>query len=172
MTKIYTIGHSTRSISEFMEILTKYKIRVLVDLRSLPGSRYNPQYNQAALKQSLKEAHIEYIYIDSLTGFRKQNHDSINLGWHNKSFRAFADWMQTSEYKEGVNELIHIAKNKTTVIMCSESVPWRCHRSLISDSLITNKITVIDIYNLNKIAKHKLTSFAKVVNNNNIYYPG
>lgn len=168
--KIYTIGHSTRLIDNFIDILKKYKIKVLVDVRSIPRSRYNPQYDQFELEKSLNNNNIEYIHMEGLGGFRVPVNNSINMGWRNKRFRGFADHMQSKEFKDALKKLINIAKNKNTVIMCSEALPWRCHRSLIADNLILYKFKVIDIFDKNKIQEHKLTSWAKI-HNHNIIYP-
>lgn len=168
--EIYTIGHSTKPIKEFIAILKKYKIELLVDVRSIPGSSYNPQYNMKSLEKSLLKKGINYVHMKSLGGFRKTEPDSINMAWRNKSFRGFADYMQTKEFRKGLLELIHLSKKYNTVIMCSEAVPWRCHRSLIADALIIRKIKVIDIYSMDVTKKHNLTSFAKV-NGTHIYYP-
>lgn len=167
---IYTIGHSTWSIDDFIDILQKYEIQLLVDVRSIPGSRYNPQFNMEELEQSLNENDIGYIHMASLGGFKNPVPGSVNIGWRNKRFQGYADYMQTPEFLKGLNSLIKLSKKERTVIMCSEALPWRCHRSLIADALIIRGILVYDIYNMDIIKKHKLTSFAKV-NGLKITYP-
>lgn len=169
-TIIYTIGHSTRTIEEFIKILTIYKVETVVDIRTIVGSRYNPQYNGEELKKSLNEKNIDYIHLKELGGLRHTTKESINKAWKNLSFRGYADYMQTPEFATGIEELIKIAQEKQTVIMCAEAVPWRCHRSLIGDSLVNRDIQVEDIMS-EKISKpHKLTPWAKV-NGHMITYP-
>lgn len=170
MNKIYTIGHSTRPISEFIELLDKSSISQLVDIRTIPKSRYNPQFGQDELKLSLENAGIEYTYLKSLGGLRPSTKSSLNDAWHNKSFRNYADYMQTDGYRNGTEELTKIANNKVTAIMCAEAVPWRCHRSLVSDTLLTKGFSVCEIIGANNIREHSMTNFA-VVSGNNITYP-
>lgn len=160
--KIYTIGHSTHPIDEFIDIINEYKIDVLVDVRSVPHSSYNPQYDQKNLKKSLEDDNIVYIHLESLGGFRNPVPNSINDGWHNKRFQGYADYMLTDDFLKGLNILIGLLKKYNLVIMCSEAVPWRCHRSLIADQLIIRKINVYDIYNVNTVKKHKLNKMAHV----------
>lgn len=170
MTTVYTIGHSTHPIEEFIQMLKANGIERLVDIRTIPGSRYNPQYGQKALRESLAKEGIEYLYQNNLGGLRPKIPSSINKGWRNASFRNYADYMQTKEFAEGVEELILKAEEKTTVIMCAEAVPWRCHRSLVGDALLVRDIEVLDIMSKTKITEHKLTSFA-VVDGLTITYP-
>lgn len=159
---IFTIGHSTRSIEEFVELLIIYGIEEVVDVRTIPMSRHNPQFNTDELTISLNDENIEYEHIKKLGGLRHSNKDSINLGWHNTSFRGFADYMASPEFSEGLDELIEIANAKVTAIMCAEAVPWRCHRSLIADALTKKGLSVSDIMSKTKVAKHRLTPFLKV----------
>ncbi len=161
MKEIFTIGHSTRPIEEFLELLKKHGVEQLVDIRSVPGSRRNPQYGQKALRESLLKHGIDYVYMKSLGGFRPEAENSINMGWRNESFRNYADYMQTEEFAEGIEELIHLAQ-KPTVIMCAEAVPWRCHRSLVADALIVRGIRVRDIIDSTHVSDHTMTKFAKV----------
>lgn len=167
---IYTIGHSTRSIDEFVELLNKYHVKQLVDIRTVPGSRHNPQYSQKALEKSMKSNGISYTYMKDLGGLRHSNKESINMGWRNKSFRSYADYMQTLEFSTAIDDLISISKELPTVIMCAEAVPWRCHRSLVGDALLVRGVTVRDIIGLTSNPEHKLTSFAKT-DGANITYP-
>jgi uncharacterized protein (DUF488 family) len=159
---VYTIGHSTRSLDEFIGLLKSFDITFLVDIRSVPRSRHNPQFNQEELPASLAQAGIGYNHLKSLGGFRPVKADSINTAWRNDSFRGFADYMQTEEFHEGLLELISLAKESTLTIMCAEAVPWRCHRSLIGDALLVRQFKVIDILALGKSSPHTLTSFARV----------
>lgn len=167
---IYTIGHSTRTIEEFIELLNLSDIKQLVDIRTIPKSRHNPQYGNENLEKSLSAAGIRYIYLKELGGLRPKIKNSENEGWRNLSFRNYADYMQTSEFNDGIEKLIQIAKNATTAILCAEAVPWRCHRSLVGDALLVRKVSVSDIISKTNIKEHTLTSFA-VVDGKKITYP-
>lgn len=171
MIAIFTIGHSTRSIEEFVELLGTYGIQQLVDIRSVPGSRHNPQYSQEALKESLASSGIRYIYMKRLGGWRRGPTDETNAAWRNRSFRSYADYMQTDDFAEGVEELIAAAKEASTAIMCAEAVPWRCHRSLVGDALVVRDVEVRDIISITSSSRHTLTSFANV-EGLRITYPG
>lgn len=170
MTTIYTIGHSTRSIDEFALLLKAYGVTQLVDIRSVPGSRHNPQYGQKALEESLKSRGFNYTYLKKLGGWRRGPSDEKNAGWRNQSFRSYADYMQTDDFKAGINQLINIAQKSSTAIMCAEAVPWRCHRSLVGDGLLVRDIEVRDIMSLTNSPNHTLTSFASV-QGSEITYP-
>lgn len=175
MSKLYTIGHSTHSMQEFIEILQAHKITHIVDIRTVPKSRYVPWFNENRLKTRLHKTNISYTHMVELGGLRKPEKDSINQGWHNASFRAFADYMQTYEFYEGLKKLNQLIKQKGKVaIMCAEAVPWRCHRSLIADAEVVRGIKVLDIMSHTSIHPHKLTSFAVVDRSKRpikIYYP-
>lgn len=162
MQTVYTIGHSTRPIAEFIELLQQHSITQLVDIRTIPKSRHNPQFNQSELKKSLKKAGITYRYLKELGGLRPASKDSSNDAWHNKSFRNYADYMQTDEFQRGLGVLMKLSEASTTAIMCAEAVPWRCHRSLVSDALVIRKVSVCEIIDTNNVRTHKLTQFAKV----------
>jgi uncharacterized protein (DUF488 family) len=168
--KIYAIGHSTHPISEFIDILKAHHIEQLVDVRTIAKSRHNPQFGEQSLAASLAEQQLKYLRLEKLGGLRPTTKDSINKAWRNKSFRGYADYMQTSEFTEGLRELIKLAKDSTTAIMCAEAVPWRCHRSLIGDALLLRDIEVIDIMNQKSTKAHALTSFA-VVDGLTLTYP-
>lgn len=159
---IFTIGHSTRTIDEFIELLKHYGINELIDIRTIPKSRHNPQFNEPDLAHALRNHHIGYRHQKNLGGLRHAKKDSVNLGWHNASFRGFADYMQTDDFTNGINTLIEIAHHKTVAIMCSEAVPWRCHRSLIGDALVVRGFEVQDIYSMTSTKPHSLTPWAKV----------
>lgn len=159
---IFTIGHSTRSIDEFIDLLTAHEIRQLVDIRTIPKSRHNPQYGQDSLPQSLEEASISYVYMKELGGLRSSTKDSINDAWRNKSFRNYADYMQTHDFAEGVERLIALAEEQVTAIMCAEAVPWRCHRSLVSDALLARGVESCEIISASSERPHKMTPFAAV----------
>jgi len=169
MLKIYTIGHSTHSIEDFIEMLKVNNIKQLVDIRTIPKSRYNPQFGEEELKKSLEKENIKYVYMKDLGGLRPKSKDSINLGWRNLSFRNYADYMQTDEFKKALEELITISKKEITAIMCAEAVPWRCHRSLVGDALTVKKVEVLDIFSKTSTKEHTLTSFAKVEGDNIVY---
>jgi len=159
---VYTIGHSTRELTDFIEILKAYKIELLADVRTVPRSRHTPQFNEDNLAKVLLENDIDYLHLEKLGGLRHTRKDSINLGWHNTSFRGYADYMQAEEFTAGIEELLKLAEAKTTAIMCAEAVPWRCHRSLIGDALLVRGHTVIDIFDEKKSQNEKLTDFAHV----------
>lgn len=175
MPKLYTIGHSTHTLQEFLDILHTHKIAHIVDVRTIPKSRYVPWFDENKLKTALNTVNISYTHISALGGLRKTHKDSINQGWHNASFRGFADYMQTPEFYAGFKELNQLIKQKGKVaIMCAEAVPWRCHRSLIADAEVVRGITVLDIMSKTSIHPHKLTSFAVVDRSKRpikIYYP-
>lgn len=161
-TSIFTVGHSTKQIDEFVALLQIYYIKEVVDVRTIPKSRHNPQFNEDALKQSLKQNHIRYKHLKKLGGLRHSKKDSVNLGWRNASFRGYADYMATSEFSEGLEALMKIARLRQTAIMCAEVVPWRCHRSLIADALTKKGWLVKDIMSRTSATKHRLTPFLKV----------
>ena len=167
---LYTIGHSTHPIGEFIKILQAYGIKEVVDIRTIPKSRHNPQFDEDALRTVLHNHHIGYRHMKGLGGLRHTTKESINTAWRNTSFRGFADYMQTEEFSESITKLLSIAAEKVTVIMCAEAVPWRCHRSLIGDALLVRHIKVIDIMSATSARPHTLTPWAKV-HGHNIIYP-
>lgn len=161
-TTVCTIGHSNRSIEEFMELLTSNHITQVIDVRTIPRSRHNPQFNLDLLPSSLATVEIDYVHLPSLGGLRHARADSPNTGWRNASFRGYADHMQSAEFVEGVNEVIALGDSKRCALMCAEVVPWRCHRSLIGDALLVRGVGVEDIIGSRERKPHKLTPFAKV----------
>ncbi len=172
MPTMFTIGHSTRSLEEFVELLKAHDIDLVVDVRTIPKSRFNPQYNSDTLEAGLKEQNIGYIHIPELGGLRHARKDSVNTAWANASFRGFADYMQTEEFERGLDGLIRNAAGRQVAIMCAESVPWRCHRSLIGDALLVRGITILDIMSRTSVKEHSLTPWAAVNDGNRITYPG
>jgi len=162
MDTIYTIGHSTRSIEQFLGLLQAHNIEELVDVRTVPQSRHNPQFGQEELAAALQQAGIGYMHLGKLGGLRHSSKDSINLGWRNSSFRGFADYMATPEFQQGLDELKAIAEKKRVAIMCAEAVPWRCHRSLIADALTTQGWQVLHIQSKKTASPHEPTPFLKV----------
>ena len=161
MHTIYTIGHSTRTIEHFLELLKAHGIAQIVDVRTVPKSRHNPQFGKEALAASLEQAGIAYTHLEKLGGLRHTSKDSVNLGWQNASFRGFADYMATPEFQAGLDELKALAEKKTVAIMCAEAVPWRCHRSLIADALTIQGWQVLHIQSRKTASPHELTSFLK-----------
>jgi uncharacterized protein (DUF488 family) len=170
MSTIHTIGHSTRPIDEFIEMLRAHGVEQLADIRTVPKSRHNPQFAQDALSVSLTEAGIAYVYLKDLGGLRPKQANSVNAGWRNQSFRNYADYMQTETFTNAVEGLIELAEQAPTAIMCAEAVPWRCHRSLVGDALLVRGLEVLDIMSLTSAKPHKLTPFA-VVDGLTITYP-
>ncbi len=169
-TRIYTIGHSTHEIAEFIEILQAHGIARLIDIRTIPKSRHNPQYNGEDLAASLDKVGITYHRSKDLGGLRPTHKDSINGAWRNDSFRGYADYMQSEEFAAAIEDLLGRAGEQDTAIMCAEAVPWRCHRSMVGDALVVRGVEVLDIFSATKATAHKLTSFA-VVSGTGITYP-
>jgi uncharacterized protein (DUF488 family) len=166
---IYTIGHSTRSFADFLALVERSRIERLVDVRAFPGSRRHPQFNRDALAQSLPEHGMEYLHRPALGGRRRPRPDAPPSAWRNEGFRGYADYMRTLEFHRALDELIKCAAERRTVIMCSEAVPWRCHRSLISDALYARGVTVEHILD-SGTSPHALTSFA-LVRDGEVSYP-
>ena len=166
---IFTVGHSTLPIERFVKLLKTYGIKQLVDIRTIPASRHNPQFGGDALARSLTMAHIKYAHMPALGGLRRARKDSINTGWRNSSFRGYADYMQTAEFTRAVEALILLGQKKRTAIMCAEAVPWRCHRSLVADALNVRGVPVIEILSDASYRPHKLTSFARVEGTSIVY---
>lgn len=162
MTTVFTIGHSTRPIEQFLEIVDGFKIQLIADVRTIPRSRYNPQFDSEALEGSLVSHGVRYLHFEGLGGLRHARKDSINTGWRNLSFRGYADYMQAPEFSDNLERLMAAARESTTCIMCAEAVPWRCHRSLIGDALLVRGWRVEDIMGNMVSRPHTLTSFAKV----------
>jgi Domain of unknown function DUF488 len=168
---VYTVGHSVHPIEEFIRILQAYGIRLLVDVRTIPKSRRNPQFSRENLPGSLQTAGIQYRHLPGLGGLRHPRKDSANTGWRNASFRGYADYMQTPAFGENLNQLTELAASAPTAIMCAEAVPWRCHRSLIADALVARGIAVTEIFSATKSQPHALTPFA-IVKGEQVTYPG
>ncbi|QDP86103.1 DUF488 domain-containing protein [Chryseobacterium sp. SNU WT5] len=166
---LYTIGHSTRTIEEFLELLKSFDIKILADIRRLPGSRKYAQFDQDALKKSLEENGIEYIYIADLGGRRPAKKDSKNTTWRNKSFQGYADYMETESFANGAAELAKYALKNPTAMMCSEAVWWRCHRSMVSDYFKAKGWEVLHIMALGKTTEHAYTAPARVVGKQVLY---
>jgi uncharacterized protein (DUF488 family) len=159
---ILTIGHSTRSLDAFIDLLRAHGVRRVIDVRTVPRSRHNPQFNRETLSGALHNRRIHYTHLAGLGGLRHARKDSQNTGWHNASFRGFADYMQTPEFEEGLEQLIALGRQEQAAVMCAEAVPWRCHRSLIADALTVRGIPVRHIMSRTRAEPHTLTSFAHV----------
>jgi uncharacterized protein (DUF488 family) len=167
---VLTIGHSNRSWKDFLDLLRTHCVKRVIDVRSIPRSRHNPQFNREILSKKLRAARIGYVHLRKLGGLRHAQHDSPNMGWRNRSFRGFADYMQTSEFEAGLHRLMKLAGQKRSAIMCAEAVPWRCHRSLIADALTVRGIQAEDIISVKRSQVHSLISFAHV-QGHRITYP-
>lgn len=167
---IFTIGHSTRPIAEFTELLRAHGIQQLIDIRTIPKSRHNPQFNSEALAAALRREGIRYFHLKELGGLRHARKDSVNLGWRNASFRGFADYMQTPEFAAALDNAIALAQEHPTALMCAEAVPWRCHRSLVADALLVRGLPVLHITSKAEPKPHALTPFARV-HETQITYP-
>jgi Protein of unknown function, DUF488 len=167
---VLTIGHSTRSLEEFIALLTTHRVTRVVDVRTVPRSRHNPQFNKTSLPKSLEKADIGYLHLPGLGGLRHASPDSINLGWRNASFRGYADYMQKQDFENNLQELIRLAELDRIALMCAEAVPWRCHRSLIADALFAHGIRTHHIISPTRLEMHILIPFARI-NGTKVSYP-
>ena len=170
--RVLTVGHSTRPIEAFLELLQSHRVTQLVDVRTVPRSRYNPQFNHEALQASLKGAGIGYAHAPGLGGFRRPAPDSPNAGWRNLSFRGYADYMQTPDFDAELRSLLELARTDRVALMCAEAVPWRCHRSLIADALTAHGVTTCEIAGPKRLQPHRLAPFACVHDETVTYPPG
>ena len=159
---LYTIGHSTRTTRELVDLLRAHGVEQVVDVRTIPKSRHNPQFNRVALTRSLPLAKIGYQHMKALGGLRHARPDSVNLGWRNASFRGYADYMQSEAFVARLARLEQLAARRPTAIMCAEAVPWRCHRSLIADALTVARWRVLHIQSRRTARLHKRTAFLRV----------
>lgn len=166
---MFTIGHSTRLAREFVDIILSHGVTCIVDVRTVPRSRHNPQFNRDILPLTLEASGIGYVWLQALGGLRRPHPDSLNTGWRNLSFRGYADYMQTSEFEAGLNELLALPQVDTAALMCAEAVPWRCHRSLIADALPVRGFQVEHIMGSGKRHAHKLTPWARLSGGKVIY---
>src|SRR3954447_12932318 len=167
---LFTVGHSNRAWDEFVTLVKSHEIAAIADVRRFPGSRRLPQFNDVNLAKTLPAQDITYLPFPGLGGRRKPSPDSINTGWRNDGFRAYADYMQTDEFLTALDDLIEAASRRATAIMCAEAVPWRCHRSLIADAMLVRGWRVLDVMSPTSAKPHKLTPFARV-NGTQITYP-
>lgn len=159
---VLTVGHSTRPIDAFVALLKAHGVQRVVDVRTVPRSRRNPQFGQDLLPGSLQDAGIGYTHLPGLGGLRRAHPDSPNAGWRNASFRGYADYMQTPQFATALEQAIGLAGKERIALMCAEAVPWRCHRSLIADALLVRGIAAEDIASPTRRTPHKLTPFAQV----------
>ncbi len=159
---VLTIGHSTRAIAEFVRLLSAHRVQSLIDVRTIPRSRHNPQFNRSQLSLALRRAGIHYRHMPGLGGLRHAKPDSRNTGWRNRSFRGYADYMQTAPFRKSLDRCIERARREQVVLMCAEAVPWRCHRSLIADALLARGIPASEITSGVRARPHILTPFAQV----------
>lgn len=162
MLLVMTIGHSTRPIKEFIALLKAHEVKRVVDVRTVPRSRHNPQFNRAELSRALHSARLHYRHMPGLGGLRHPQRDSINTAWRKAGFRGYADYMQTPEFQANLEKLIELAKQERAAVMCAEAVPWRCHRSLIADALLVRGIEVREIAGVHSEKLHTLTPWARV----------
>jgi hypothetical protein len=168
---VFTVGHSTLPIERFISLLKTYGVERLVDIRTVPRSRYNPQFNSDTLGEPLSAKNIDYALLPSLGGLRRARKESPNTGWRNKTFRGYADYMQTQEFQEGLQTLIRMSRLKRVAIMCAEAVPWRCHRSLVADALGVYGVPVVEILSETNYRMHTLTPFAHIEGTRITYPP-
>ena len=174
MPPVRTVEHSTRTLEELVALLREHGVTRLVDVRTVPRSRHNPQFNRDTLPDALQVAGISYLHLPGLGGLRHPRADSQNTAWRNDSFRGFADYMQTPQFSTSLEELIALARREPTVLMCAEAVPWRCHRSLIADALLARGIPVDHIMEPGgpgSARSHTLTAWARI-DGNRVSYPG
>ena len=169
---VFTIGHSTHPLDEFVAMLRANGVERLIDVRTVPGSRHNPQYGEHELEKSMPKAGIDYQRMAALGGLRhsKVSEPTINGAWRNRSFRNYADYMQTPEFAAGIDELIALSEKQTVAIMCAEAVPWRCHRSLVGDALLARGTPVFDIMSVTSTKPHVMRPFA-MVDGDRVWYP-
>jgi uncharacterized protein (DUF488 family) len=167
---ILTIGHSTRSIEDFIRLLTAHGVNRVIDIRTIPRSSHNPQFNRLVLSRALRGAGIRYTHLSGLGGLRHPRRNSANSGWRNAGFRGYADYMQTAAFRRSLERCIDLAKASQVVLMCAEAVPWRCHRSLVADALIVRGIAMSEITSGVRTRRHLLTPWAEV-NRLQITYP-
>ena len=159
---VFTIGHSTRTIAEFIRLLKAHAVQRVIDVRTIPRSRHNPQFNRDQLSPALHRARMHYTHMPGLGGLRRARRDSSNTAWRNASFRGYADYMQTVEFDDNLSRCIALARRERVVLMCAEAVPWRCHRSLIADALIVRGIEAMEITSGIRARPHALTQWARV----------
>ena len=167
--RIWTVGHSTRSLDELVELLAESRIELLADVRTVPGSRRLPHFGKASLENELLRRGVAYVHLPALGGLRKPQPGSTNTGWRNASFRGYADYMQSAEFEAALIELRKLAGERRLAVMCAEAVPWRCHRSLIADALTAGGVEVLHITGAGRLLAHAMTSFAQIEDGRVVY---
>jgi uncharacterized protein (DUF488 family) len=167
---IWTIGHSDRSLEIFLALLHHHGVSLVVDVRKMPRSRHNPQFNQDTFPGALADTGVGYVYMPGLGGMRRPQPDSPNMAWKNTSFRGYADYMLTPEFDQSIREMLEHARNQRAALTCAEAVPWRCHRSLIADALVARGISVVHILSAIQTQPHTLRPWAEV-RGNRVTYP-
>jgi uncharacterized protein (DUF488 family) len=167
---VFTVGHSTRAWDDFLNILRAHAVQQLADVRTIPRSKRNPQFNEDALTIALPAEGIEYFHLPDLGGLRRPRPDSTNTGWRNDTFRGYADYMETDQFRHALDLLINLVNDEETAVMCAEAVPWRCHRSLLADALLTRGVEVEHILSATSRKPHSLTPFLKVDTQGNLSY--
>ena len=167
---VFTIGHSTRTIEDFIRLLKAHRVQRVLDVRTIPRSRHNPQFDRGHLSPALHRARIHYRHMPGLGGLRRPRRDSTNMGWRNASFRGYADYMQTETFREHLDRCIELATHERVVLMCAEALPWRCHRSLIADALLVRGIAASEIVSGIRARPHFLTPWA-LVTGTRVTYP-
>ena len=170
-TKVYTVGHSTRTADELIDLLRAFDVTVLADIRTVPRSRHNPQFNEDALRRTLRSRRLRYAHLARLGGLRRPRKDSTNTGWRNASFRGFADHMLTEDFEAGLEALRALTIEGRVALLCAEAVPWRCHRSLVADALTARGAHVEHITTARRSTPHRMTPFARV-EGTRVTYPG
>jgi uncharacterized protein (DUF488 family) len=161
-TVVLTMGHSTRTLEEFVQLLEVYVVTLVVDVRTVPRSRHNPQFNKETLPTSLKHYGVLYIHMPEIGGLRHPKHESVNTAWQNSGFRGYADYMQTQEFTDSLLKLVALARENRLALMCAEALPWRCHRNLLSDALVVRHIKVEHIISKDSVINHTLNELAQV----------
>ena len=159
---IFTIGHSTRTIDEFIDLIKTFDVILIVDVRTVPRSRHNPQFNKETLPNTLKSYSIKYIHMPEIGGLRRPKHDSVNLAWRNSGFRGYADYMQTKEFIDNLLKIVALSRENCIALMCAEALPWRCHRSLISDALVVRHVKLQHIISAISLISLQLSEMAQV----------
>jgi len=161
-TVVLTIGHSTRTLEEFVQLIEVYGLTLVVDVRTVPRSRHNPHFNKETLPTSLKHYGVRYIHMPEIGGLRHPKHESVNTAWKNSGFRGYADYMQTQEFAVSLLKIVALARENRLALMCAEALPWRCHRNLISDALVVRNLKVEHIIGKDSVINHELNSLAQV----------
>jgi uncharacterized protein (DUF488 family) len=161
-TVVLTIGHSTRTLEEFVQLLEVYGVTLVVDVRTVPRSRHNPQFNKETLPTILKHYGVRYIHMPEIGGLRHPKHESVNTAWKNSGFRGYADYMYTQEFTDNLLKIVTLTRENRLVLMCAEALPWRCHRNLLSDALVVRHIKVEHIISKDSVINHELNSLAQV----------